>query len=596
MPSYIESVKQRFLLATVIILLIAGSIVSFHEYQLIVSEEKNNITLQHENIHRSYSFILKQLENDLLLYSNMILNSKELRKAIAKKERSKVHTLTQESYEFLKNNNPFLKIMTFRLHDGTTLLRLHKPEMFGDELHPSREIIIQTNQTHTPHTGFEIGKLEMVYRSVIPIFYEKRYVGSLELGIDTDYIIQSLKRVGYLQYGLLVKHLESSALLTKSVLYKIDDFYLVKSDPLFTQAFDKIDLNTKKTEAVCCDRMYIISSDLDVFNFKGEPVAKILIGFDIHDITQRTDAILKRSILFILFIILILTLIINAGFKFFTRQLISTQTELENLNKTLEQRVNEEVEKNRQQEKHLLHQSRLAQMGEVLSMIAHQWRQPLSSINAIITSIKLKYALKDFDLKKRSDQEALMTYTQEQLDKVENSVINLSEIIDDFKDFYKPTHNKVTVGIDKLVKRALTLVEASFKSNRINYEIQCDDNSKVDVHFNEVTQVILNLIQNALEEMVEHQTTNPTVTLKTFSDEHNAYIEVCDNGDGIDKELTEKIFDPYFSTKESKNGSGLGLYMSKMIIEEHHHGKFYLKTDTEQTCFVISLIKSFKAD
>ena len=591
---YAKSVKQRFFLVTMSILVFAGLVVSYYNYQIILSEEKNTLAIQHENIHRSYKFLLKKLENDLLTHADILLQSKELRKAIFTKDRLRLQELTQETFELLQSNNPFLKVMTFRLHDGKTLLRLHKPQMFGDSLHPSRSIIIKTNKDKTSHTGFEIGKLEMAYRAVTPIFYEEKYVGSLELGVDTDYITQSLKQVGYLQYALLVKYLESSAALEKTALHKIDDFYLVKSDPLFTEEIRKIDLHKHNIKLTCCDRSYVVSSDLDLFNHNNEVVAKVLLGFDIHAIAQRTDILLKQSVLFVFIVILILSLIINAGFKFFTKQLTKTHLQLQELNETLEDRVTEEINKNRMQEKHMLHQSRLAQMGETLSMIAHQWRQPLASINAIITATKLRFALKDFDLNDLSSRDELISYTQEQLDRVENSVINLSEIIDDFKDFYKPTRQKTTVLAHEPVEKALALVEASFKSKHIAYEKAYKDTPKIDVYLNELTQVILNLFQNAMEEMLEHDTVKPLVSIKVLSDEKNVYIEVCDNGNGIDKELASKIFDPYFSTKESKNGSGLGLYMSKMIIEEHHNGKFYLKEESEQTCFVISLSKSLR--
>ncbi len=592
MLAYIKSVKHRFYLVTLSILIIAGLVVSYYNYTLIINEERDTLAIEHENLHRNYTFLLKQLENDLLLHSEMLLQSEELLQAMDAQDRLKLLKLTQKNFEQLKKYNPFLKVMTFRLQDGTALLRLHKPQMYADTLHPSREMILLTNEKQVAHTGFEIGKLAMAYRAVTPVFYENRYIGSLELGVDTDYIIHSLRQVSYLQYGLLAKNLDSSAFMQKSNLPKIDDFYLVKSDPLFTEKIDNINLNKHSTRAICCNRLYAITSDLELLDHKGEVIAKVLLGFDINAISLRTNQVLKQSILFVLITALLLGLIINAGFNFFITQLAKSYTQIQTLNETLEQRVHEEISKNRRQEKHLLHQSRLAQMGEILSMIAHQWRQPLSSINAIITSMKLKYSLKDFELDKQSGQQALISYTQNQLDHIEDTVVSLSEIIDDFKDFYKPTKSRRTVPVYQPVERALSLVEASFKSKQIHYHRSYEESSMVNVHFNELTQVILNLLQNAMEELLENQTTEPMVTIRTCGDEKNAYIEICDNGNGIDKKLSEKIFEPYFSTKEAKNGSGLGLYMSKIIIEEHHQGDLYLKENSEQTCFVISLPKS----
>ncbi|MFC2074233.1 ATP-binding protein [Campylobacterota bacterium] len=592
MDANIRVIKNRFFITTIFILITASAIIAYFQYQTILSEEKNTLLLQHNNIHRNYDLFLKTLQEDLLIDSQILLQQEELREALHRQDRKKLYELSVPVYELLQSSNPFLKIMTFRLHDGTAFLRLHKPQMFGDSLHPSRKIIIETNKNQVAHTGFEVGKLEMVYRAVTPIFYKEHYIGTLEIGVRPDYIIQALKKVGYVQYGLLIKDLDKSAALEKRSLRKIGDYFLVKSDPLFTEELSKIDLNEHQTKLMCCDRLYAIESDLDLFNYKDQPIAKILLGFDIHSISTRTNDLLLNSFVFISTVIILIGALMHIGLNFFMKRLENTQIQLQELNETLEHKVQEEIKKNQVQEQHMLQQSRLAQMGELLSMIAHQWRQPLASINAIITTTKLRYALKDFDLEKKSDQEDLVSYTQKQLDNVEQSIINLSNTIDDFRDFYKPSKQKTITYIHKPIDKALTLIKASFKSNLINYTKEYADTPKIAMHLNEVTQVILNLLQNAMEELLEHKTENAMIYLKTSSDEDNVYIEVCDNGPGIDKKVIPKLFDPYFSTKENKNGSGLGLYMSKMIIEEHHKGKFYLKEENDLTCFVISFKKN----
>ena len=236
----------------------------------------------------------------------------------------------------------------------------------------------------------------------------------------------------------------------------------------------------------------------------------------------------------------------------------------------------------------MIQQSRLAQMGELLSMIAHQWRQPLSTINTIITSMKVRYTLNDFNLENKGTQEELIAYTQKQLNNVEDTVLNLSHTIDDFRDFYKPSKEKKVSLIQEPIDKALDLIKASLKGSDISYDKEYANTPKIAIHFNEVTQVILNLLQNSMEELLQDKTYNPEISIKTFADEDNVYIEVCDNGPGIGKEIAAKIFDPYFSTKDKKNGTGLGLYMSKMIIEEHHKGRLYINEESEHTCFIIS--------
>ncbi len=584
----IRVLKRRFFFLILLILIAAGLTISFFQYQTIRDEEKNTLALQHAHIHSSYNLLLETLQEDLLTDSKILLGSYELREAIYRQDRQKAYEVSLEAFEHLQNSNPFLKIMTFRLQDGTTFLRMHKPEMHGDTLHPSRTIVIDTNQKQVAHSGFEIGKLEMAYRAVTPIFYKERYIGSLEIGVSPDYLMQALQQVGYLQYGLIIKDLENSAALDKAQLSKIGEYYLVKSDPLFTEEVELIDLEDHQTKLICCGKLYAIETDLDLLDHNHEVVAKILLGFDIDFIQTRTDELVTNSILFISMIIIVVGALMHLGLNFFMIELENTQDKLQKLNETLEEKVRLEVQKNRVQEQHMLQQSRLAQMGELLSMIAHQWRQPLASINAIITSTKLKYALNDFDLEKKSDQEELIAYTQKQLDSVERNVVNLSNTIDDFRDFYKPTKEKIEIIVHEPIEKALTLIKGSFKSNHITYQTDYADVPKISMHINEVTQVILNLLQNAMEELLEHKIKDPAIDIKTSFDEENSYIEICDNGPGIDKETASKIFDPYFSTKQNKNGSGLGLYMSRMIIQEHHNGNLYLKEESDLTCFVIS--------
>ena len=257
--------------------------------------------------------------------------------------------------------------------------------------------------------------------------------------------------------------------------------------------------------------------------------------------------------------------------------------------KDLHKRVKIEVEKSQKREKHMLHQSRLAQMGELLSMIAHQWRQPLSTINSVIASIKIKFALNSFDLNDENDQEAMMTYMEQQLNQIEMYTTNLSLIINDFKDFYQPSYEKVEVKLDDTVKKALKMMEPIFKKKGLVYKENYAPLPSVYVHENEIVQVLLNIFQNALDEMSEQKIENSGLEVKVFTDKDYVFIEIYDEGKGIDAKIADDIFDPYFSTKTTKNGTGLGLYMSKIIIEDHHKGKIYLKEESAQTCFVIKI-------
>jgi C4-dicarboxylate-specific signal transduction histidine kinase len=249
------------------------------------------------------------------------------------------------------------------------------------------------------------------------------------------------------------------------------------------------------------------------------------------------------------------------------------------LNATLEERVSQEVEKNREKDKQLIQQSRLAQMGEMISMIAHQWRQPLSAISATSSGMNLK--VKRGTLK----EEAILKYT----DNITTYAKHLSKTIDDFRDFFKPTKEKVYTNYTEITESILTIMQSSLEEYKIELylELECQDN--FSTYANELKQVLLNLIKNAEDALVENKIENPYVKIKTYTEGTHYIMEVSDNGGGIKKEILENIFDPYFSTKEKRDGTGLGLYMSKTIINEHCEGDLSVRNREDGALFKITL-------
>ena len=237
----------------------------------------------------------------------------------------------------------------------------------------------------------------------------------------------------------------------------------------------------------------------------------------------------------------------------------------------------------------LLQQSRLAQMGEMLSMIAHQWKQPLSSIAATEIMIKTVVELEKYDLAQESEREEFTTFLMERLEKIALYVQNLSQTISNFSQFYKPNSASEHLSVDSAIKKADALIAESMQANTIALVYDLHADIKIDMHENEFMQVILNLITNAKEQLLEQQIAEAKIVVRTYSDNQSIVIEVEDNGGGIDASIIKKVFNPYFSTKLEKNGTGLGLYMSQMIIKKYHNGKIAVKNTKEGACFSIRL-------
>ncbi|MEA3228239.1 MAG: PAS domain S-box protein [Campylobacterota bacterium] len=253
---------------------------------------------------------------------------------------------------------------------------------------------------------------------------------------------------------------------------------------------------------------------------------------------------------------------------------------------TREERYKKEHEK---QKESLFQQSRMAQMGEMISMIAHQWRQPLSAIATTTSSMKFSIELEDYDLYTKEGQENQNSYFLDKLTNIEDYVQGLTATINDFRNFYNPNKEYSTTTINTPVEKALYIIRASLESSGIKIEERYESDKIVTIHENEIIQVILNILKNAQDNFNEKKVKQPKIIINTKNSETLTSIEIYDNGGGVPADIFPKIFDPYFSTKNEKNGTGLGLYMSKMIVENHHKGRFYALNRDDGVSFTIEI-------
>jgi len=257
----------------------------------------------------------------------------------------------------------------------------------------------------------------------------------------------------------------------------------------------------------------------------------------------------------------------------------------------LAMQIRKEKEKNSQKDTMLRDQSSLAQMGEMISMIAHQWRQPLASIASISTTIKLKLALKKFDFSTKEGTEGFLQYLNTEIEDIENLIQVLTTTIDDFRDFYKIEKNITVKTIDIPIKKVLSILMPQFKMENIEIKSDFLSTKDTNIYENEIVQVFLNILKNSMDNFIEKKTPNPKIYIKTEDILGKVIVSICDNGGGIEEDILDLIFNPYFSTKKSKNGTGIGLYMSKMIIEQHHGGKISAHNKENGACFYVILEK-----
>jgi C4-dicarboxylate-specific signal transduction histidine kinase len=237
------------------------------------------------------------------------------------------------------------------------------------------------------------------------------------------------------------------------------------------------------------------------------------------------------------------------------------QEEINNLNKNLAERVKKEVEMSRQKDFIMMHQSRLAAMGEMIGNIAHQWKQPLNAL------IFLLYNIQDSYESKQLTEELL----EELIEKGDQLIRKMAATVDDFKSFFKPDKQKEEFCVNKIIKESLSLIDAAFKQNNISVQLHEEGQANVLGFANEYSQVILNVLNNAKDAIIAKGVTGE-IQIDVFKEKDFNVLRIKDNGGGIPEKIKNRIFDPYFTTKEEGKGTGIGLYMSKLIIEEHMNG------------------------
>lgn len=247
-------------------------------------------------------------------------------------------------------------------------------------------------------------------------------------------------------------------------------------------------------------------------------------------------------------------------------------------------------------DEHMLNQSRLAQMGEMISMIAHQWRQPLSVISAISINMQIRiFELKIYDLTTQKGREEMEEYTLKNLYKINEFVKHLSKTIDDFRNFFKPDKVRTSFSLPILIEKTLNIGEHLLETQRVevikNYDT---DLPEINSFENEIMQVILSILNNGVDALMQNNIKKPRIYIDIKESKSGSQvISIEDNAGGIPDEIISKIFDPYFSTKD-KNGTGLGLYIAQIIITEHCDGAISVQNTSRGACFKIELKNSIE--
>jgi two-component system, NtrC family, C4-dicarboxylate transport sensor histidine kinase DctB len=257
---------------------------------------------------------------------------------------------------------------------------------------------------------------------------------------------------------------------------------------------------------------------------------------------------------------------------------------INNMIDNLEFKIQEEINKRLEQEQILIQQSKLASMGEMIGNIAHQWRQPLAQISAIHMNMKVTY---DFD-------KFTKEYMEMKIKEANKLTSYMSQTISDFQNFFKPQGEKEDFSIERACRDAYFILESSLKYHGIEVIFHIIEDATIFGYKNEYSQVILNILSNAKDILLERKIQNPKIDIEIKNGNNYALVKIKDNAGGVDSSIIDKIFEPYFTTRHQTQGTGIGLYMSKNIIERNMNGYINVTNIEDGALFTIKVDKGIK--
>ena len=635
-------------------------------------------------------------------------NNQTVMNLIKNRDRVELYKELKNSYKSMLDFDPHLYVMHIHDTNTTTILRVHKPETYDDNLADIRPMISDTNRYKKSYSGFEVGRNGITYRVSSPLFKDnKECIGVLEFGIKPSYFTSEIADIIDVKAQLIVKS-KSIKVLTKKVSYEsFGDFSIINPTPFFKKLTPFINLDKEYQILNTDGKNYVVFNNISLNNYNDMKEAHIVFIKDITTLVKKNNHSLLMIYIINLMIILIVIFLFFRGIK--NRKQL--ENSLKELNTTLEDKVQRRTDeqntllslfdkgdsvlfkwknddiwsvefaslgvsellgyslteimsnevsyascihkddlervisevtqaseskesyfkhkpyrvitKNKKIkwvldttiivtdgdkishyighisditklvsiEKQLLQQSKMAQMGELISMIAHQWRQPLGAISAVSIDLNMKIELEAFDKSSKEGVVELEKYLVNSLSQIDSLVQNLTTTIDDFRNFYKSDKQKESSTINIPINKAYAIVKSSLQSSNVKIIREYLSKDILSIYSNEFMQVILNILQNSQDNFIEVNKENPIIKIKTYDIKELSIIEISDNGGGIDKSIIDEIFNPYFSTKTQKNGTGLGLYMSKTIVEEHHNGIITVDNIDDGVLFRIKLFK-----
>jgi len=481
-----------------------------------------------------------------------------------------IYTLKSDfDFLFEKRTNPIIKLENIKdTFDVNIYDTLYDVQNNNITLSQSRDVIILAQQL--------INKNWLSYKSV-----------SLEAQEHSSFITDLVKKLflnpktnndGKLQKNI-VKNIDKKIALINKKIRKIYLLYSLKEEKKASVLINKINYDINSVN--------IYLTNLSNYDLNLAVVEKQ----NTHEVFNALSNILNLCILLVFIFSLLLSLIIINNFRvshYVLEDAIKDKTkELQKLNNSLEKRISIEVKSSRKKDIIMFQQAKLASLGEMIANIAHQWRQPLSSIMMIVQAFQVKMSLG-----KLSE-----TYVNE---KVKDAILlaeNMSNTLEDFQNYFNPNKDKILFDVSECLQHALVLSKYILEKQNIKVELVIKEKISTYGFYNELSHVLLNILSNS-KDALKNKENNRLIKIILKCQNDCILIKIYDNGGGINEDVLPHIFEPYYTTKYKSAGTGIGLYMSKQIIEKHMNGNikcknvyYNIQKSTFEDCalFIISI-------
>jgi len=571
---------------------------------------KRNTELLHKE---QVSIIENYYENfpvriQMMLRSNIgfLLSDKGIKNAFVKQDREALSVLSKRYFSYM--DMLFSRsgaVLNYISKDGRVIYRAQAPDRYGDSI-ADRGMIKTAIDEKRSVQGVEMGRKGLYLRNVQPVKSKNGFSGFIETGVHISFFAKRLENIAGIKTLILVNK-EPAAYYTKELHSSggFTEYYNNTGMPLDT--FIKEFRSEKGISYVMLDgKDFEIIKEFSLNDYSGEKIGEYVFFAErstLHEWFSRRIIYMVMIGIFGFFAVMYL---VRKGFiksieeleiehRFILNELIMT-------NIGLEDRIKQEVENSREKDLIINQQKKVTDMGQMLSALAHHWRQPINAVGLYIQDVLDAYEAGDLD------EEYIRQFERTSLLLLKN----LSDSIDSYKAFYKPSSVYEDIPVAKIIYDIVSLLDSSVKAKGIKILLSADckdfkfEYKKLEqigkyrfegvcIHgpVNEFKQSLMNIIFNAMDAVEEKygEKNGGEIKIRLTEQGKDLTLDITDNGIGIKKEDMDMVFNPFFSTKEEGHGVGLGLYMAKTVLERHMGGKLTVTSYDGETSFIVVLKK-----